>query len=227
MKWGVECGDSHHPRFTSYPVTPNPVPVCNDNDYDDDNTGIGDHGDGDCVVCSHVQPCPRLQWRLLRWQWWQSCWGRRYWMTKGDGCTVAAILSIMVVMMTILSNDPCMVDTTRLKHGYLQWEATQKFRIHSRRWNTFCEETNLVFSTTANCWVSPTETYTLSCPKTQEIVLLILLSNICSFFHLETWLIPSSVSFWWIHTRHAYGWSDYWLKSCNLFGILNIEYHWC
>ena len=222
MKWGVECGDSHHPRFTSYPVTPNPVPVCNDNDYDDDNTGIGDHGDGDCVVCSHVQPCPRLQWRLLRWQWWQSCWGRRYWMTKGDGCTVAAILSIMVVMMTILSNDPCMVDTTRLKHGYLQWEATQKFRIHSRRWNTFCEETNLVFSTTANCWVSPTETYTLSCPKTQEIVFLILLSNICSFFHLETWLIPSSVSFWWIHTRHAYGWSDYWLKSCNLFW--NIEY---
>ena len=42
------------------------------------------------------------------------------------------------------------------------------------------------------------------------------------FSHLETWLIPSSVSFWWIHTRHAYGWSDYWLKSCNLFGILNI-----
>ena len=42
------------------------------------------------------------------------------------------------------------------------------------------------------------------------------------FSHLETWLIPSSVSFWWIHTRHAYGWSDYWLKSCNLFW--NIEY---
>ena len=63
-------------------------------------------------------------------------------------------------------------------------------------WNTFCEETNLLFSTTANCWVSSTETYTLSCPKTQEIAFLILLSNICSFFHLETWLIPSSVSFW-------------------------------
>ena len=44
-----------------YAVMSNPVPVWNDNYYDDVDNGIGDHVDGDQVLLGHFQPCPRLQ----------------------------------------------------------------------------------------------------------------------------------------------------------------------
>ena len=126
-----------------------------------------------CCLQSRLLTLSHLQWRLCRWQWWQSCWWRRYWITKGDGCSNFVNGS---------DDDDSIgwpiVNITRLKHRDLQWEATQKFRIHSRRWNTFCEETNLVFST-ANCWVSPSETYIhifSSCWHVQKLKLLFFLS---------------------------------------------------